>query len=485
MSIRQWIVLLLLLGSCVNVVTSAANGKARKFVTLNEGTRKIELYWIHPQTRDAVIMSNPDIMPGADFPLDSFIGHAFEAREMKCKQDLGSCKKCAFKVSSNDDQRVHVNEDFECEFVDNKIKARKEATDLVGGCHEEALARVSSVSASGDEDVIAGAMKELVACVQGGVSSKLEEINEEIAFQASVRRDIAANLENYTCLDDGLDSSDTVEEQMWIHDRDVASKRRKVSVMLDRPASKIHLIENFISPEECKAMEDSAAVSLHHATVADGKGGSQLSDNRKAMQAGIKVPWKKELSGDHIAGLSRRVYDYTNDVLDLGIEEFGQEDLMSIQYFGRGFNDTEPDRYTPHCDGECVGLPHKLGTRMATMVMYCDVADRGGHTNFRNAGVHIKPLVGSAIFFSYIDPETRTMDSGFTEHSGCPVFEGEKKIVTQWIRLGVDSENPWDSFNTLGIKHSVAQQYSEGEEYEEEEDDEDEDEESQDGEDEL
>jgi hypothetical protein len=26
--------------------------------------------------------------------------------------------------------------------------------------------------------------------------------------------------------------------------------------------------------------------------------------------------------------------------------------------------------------------------------------------------------------------------------------EGEKKIVTQWVRLGVDDENPWNSFNT-------------------------------------
>lgn len=91
---------------------------------------------------------------------------------------------------------------------------------------------------------------------------------------------------------------------------------------------------------------------------------------------------------------------------------------------------------------------------MATMVMYCTVADRGGHTNFRNSGVHVKPRTGDAIFFSYIDPETLTMDNGFTEHSGCPVYEGDKKIVTQWIRLGVDTENPWDSFNTLGIKLS-------------------------------
>lgn len=73
-----------------------------------------------------------------------------------------------------------------------------------------------------------------------------------------------------------------------------------------------------------------------------------------------------------------------------------------------------------------------------------------------NSGLHIVPRKGSATFFSYIDPDTMKMDNGFTEHSGCPVVEGEKKIVTQWVRLGVDEENPWDSFNTLGIKVSDA-----------------------------
>ena len=109
-----------------------------------------------------------------------------------------------------------------------------------------------------------------------------------------------------------------------------------------------------------------------------------------------------------------------------------------------------------HCDGDCTGLPHKPGTRMATMVMYCKLPSQGGSTNFRNSIVHVKPVVGNAIFFSYIDPLTKRMDKGFTEHSGCPVYEGEKKIVTQWIRYGVDLENPWDSFNTLGIKKTDA-----------------------------
>ena len=65
-----------------------------------------------------------------------------------------------------------------------------------------------------------------------------------------------------------------------------------------------------------------------------------------------------------------------------------------------------------------------------------------------NAGIHIKPKKYAATFFTYIDPNTMIVDDGLTQHSGCPVFEGEKRIVTQWIRLGVDKENPWDSFDT-------------------------------------
>ncbi len=129
---------------------------------------------------------------------------------------------------------------------------------------------------------------------------------------------------------------------------------------------------------------------------------------------------------------------------------------MSIQYFGRGPEDEKPDRYMPHCDGDCNGMLFKPGNRMATIVMYCEIPKVGGATNFRNSGIHIKPKKYAATFFSYIDPDMMKMDDGFTQHSGCPVVEGEKKIVTQWVRLGVDEENPWNSFNTLGIKYSDA-----------------------------
>lgn len=289
----------------------------------------------------------------------------------------------------------------------------------------------------------------MAKCVEESVTDMIIKANEEIQFQAKLRHNLAENFENYTCADNNLPGSSPVRSEYWNHLR---SFPRQVDVLLDRPASKVHVIKKFISPDECAAMEETSAERLHKATVADGKGGSKFSESRKARQAAIRIPWKEEESGNLLTKISRRVYDYTDHVLKLGIDEHGQEDLMSIQYEGRGIEDKEPDRYMPHCDGTCKGYPHRDGQRMATVVMYCTVPKIGGATNFRKAGLHVVPEEGSATFFSYIDPETFLTDNEFTEHSGCPVIEGEKKIVTQWIRRGVDSQNPWTSFNTLGIK---------------------------------
>ncbi|KAG7350667.1 prolyl 4-hydroxylase alpha subunit [Nitzschia inconspicua] len=425
---------------------------SRAIQIINESGSRLEVYWVHPQTREGSLMSSPHVMNGATFPLNSYVGHEFEIRELpsqktgECKSEDQTCRSVYFAVSENDEQIITIHKDMELEFVDDKIRAKKEAGDLVKECQENAKQLLATDAEK--------ALGMLVKCVEDGVAATLAKANEEVSFQASIRKGMAEFMENYTCTDPDLDTSDSLRDETWTMARD--GKPRPVSILLDRPASKIHVIRNFISQAECDAMEASAKPQLHRATVADGKGGSQYSEHRKAMQAGITVDWSKEAKGDHIAILSRRVYDYNNYVLGLDIDEHGQEDLMSIQYFGRGENDTAPDRYTPHCDGDCTGAPHKEGTRMATMVMYCTIPEVGGHTNFRNAGVHVKPEMGSAVYFSYIDPDTLATDNGFTEHSGCPVLVGEKKIVTQWIRRGVDTENPWDSFNTLGIKISEA-----------------------------
>lgn len=450
---------LLSISSFSLIITIVCSGRStsRHISILNNSGRPVQIFWVHPDTGEGVLMSEPHVVSGADFPLDSFVGHTFEARELPSKKTgecknyedgPGVCRRALWSVSDNDNQVANITDTFELVFVDNKIKARAEAGDLVNACQE--TAKQSLLEAGSDTDKTQKAIDDLMACVHSGVAIALEKVNEEIGFQAAVRKDIAATLENYTCVDDTLNSTKDLREETW----DYLNDEYIIHIKHDRKASQIHVIDDFIREDECEMMKELAKPTLHRAAVADGKGGSQVSNNRKAMQAGVGVPWHEEQNDHPVARLSRRVYDYTNRVLNLNISEFGQEELMSIQYFGRGRNDSEPDQYTPHCDGDCTGLPHAFGQRMATMVMYCDVADEGGHTNFRNAGVHVKPEKFSSVFFSYMDPEARVMDTGFTEHSGCPVYTGHKTIVTQWIRLGVDTQNPWDSFNTLGIKYS-------------------------------
>ena len=331
-----------------------------------------------------------------------------------------------------------IQEGLEVEHTDSKTIASKSASSLLDDCKSTAKKELAS-----DPESAVSILESLTGCVQKGIAKEIEIANEEIAFQAKVRKDMAELVENYTCADETMNTTEAKRTEYW--------GGRKVDVMIDRPASKVHTIQNFLTEDECKAVEAAAAPILHDATVADGSGGSKLSESRKAKQAGIKVHWEKEAGGDLIARLSRRVYDYVNHVLPFEIQENGQEDLMSIQYFGRGPEDEAPDRYMPHCDGDCNGLAFKPGNRMATVVMYCDIPKVGGATRFRNSNVHINPKKYAATFFSYIDSESMKMDSGFTEHSGCPVVEGEKKIVTQWVRLGVDDENPWNSFNTCEL----------------------------------
>ena len=337
---------------------------------------------------------------------------------------------------------IHILQDMEVEIEDSDTKAQDITYSITSRCEDKVRQQIKSNNMSPNDAIDA-----FVSCSQPLIASKIEQANKDIKDEVNIRLDMAGQWENYTCADFDLPTSTPKSEHIWNYQ----GKGHQVGVLLDRDAAKIHYVKNFITPEECAAIEAAAAPTLHKATVADGAGGSELTKSRKALQAGVRVPWEDEEAGDLIAAVSRRLYTYVNEATGYNIQEAGQEDLMSIQYFGRGLDDPEPDRYMPHCDGQCDGLKFQTAGRVATMVMYCHAPEKGGATNFRNAGIHVVPQAGTAAFFSYLGSDGRT-DDRLTEHSCCPVLEGNKKIAVQWLRLGVDEENPWNAFNTLNVR---------------------------------
>lgn len=323
---------------------------------------------------------------------------------------------------------------------------RSQCTDQAKAALDRLQLHSPSNSSIIETELASSTLTDYALCVESNLTRELQQKFDESDFQfEALEQGFAFEYDDYTCADFDLPTSSTIRNETWSN----KEKLYQVGILHERPRSQIHIIPDFITEEECRAFEEASLDDLHVAVVADGKGGSEYTADRKAMQAGIAVPWDKENEGHPITTLSRRVFDYVNHVTGLGIQVNGQEEIMSIQYTGRGTNDTEPDRYKPHCDGECDGRPLQLGGRFATMVMYCTIPMKGGATNFPYAGVHVVPKLGAATFFSYIGFDDLINDKGFTTHSGCPVYEGEKKIVTQWVRYGVDDKHPWDSYDLL------------------------------------
>ena len=125
----------------------------------------------------------------------------------------------------------------------------------------------------------------------------------------------------------------------------------------------------------------------------------------------------------------------------------GQEPINAVYYKDDG------DQYRPHCDGECNGGRYSIGTRLATGLSYCEVADVGGYTLFTRSGLKVVPKPRQMLFFGYMfDHATpgEKMDHGFTEHTGCPLRRGKKWIATMWYREGVDAQKNWEFFSRRG-----------------------------------
>ena len=72
------------------------------------------------------------------------------------------------------------------------------------------------------------------------------------------------------------------------------------------------------------------------------------------------------------------------------------------------------------------------GPRIMTFMIYLASIDVGGSTLFPQAGISVKPEMGSALFWFNMGPQNN-YDSRI-RHMGCPVLHGNKWIANKWIK---------------------------------------------------
>ena len=141
--------------------------------------------------------------------LDSYVNHTFLVRELPDEESgtcnpgtayaapsLAPCKTVYVTVNDHDDQVIHIMKDMEVEVEDSDSKARVITDSITSKCQAEVKQQIQTQNMSPDEAVDA-----FVVCASPLVTSHFEESNKEIKEQASLKMDLAAQWEDYTCAD--------------------------------------------------------------------------------------------------------------------------------------------------------------------------------------------------------------------------------------------------------------------------------------------
>jgi hypothetical protein len=104
-------VLIISLCFVIAVGQGSAASSHRDVVLINEAGVATEVHWIDSSSRNAVLLSDPGgIRNGGQMPLNSYVGHEFEIREMpspqtgNCDNEDNVCRTAHFIVSDSNDQ---------------------------------------------------------------------------------------------------------------------------------------------------------------------------------------------------------------------------------------------------------------------------------------------------------------------------------------------------------------------------------------------
>jgi hypothetical protein len=411
---------------CLPAEAKAAPPTSIKMRIFNHAGAPIDLYWINtfqksevPGELNLVQQTEGAIRNASDFSINSYNTHEFLVRFSNHKKGV----EARFKKGPRE-ERITVYYSKEKGMYVKQVTKLEELVDTV---------RDAAKSCNKNDD------DEFSACVGGAVIKDVQDVVDSKSQLIKYRNLMSDKLRNYTCSDTELETSEALSS----YTIDLSGESYTVNSLLDSSHAKIWVVNDLLGDDECNVLMNHARPRLQRATTARQDGTSEISESRKAWQAGYKFSSAKP-EDDKLYSLYKRVVDITNKHTGYNLGLDGQDGLTVIKY-------NPADQYKPHCDGDCDGAAFNSGGRVATAVMYCKVADVGGATTFTKADVFVKPERNSATFFSYKGPDGR-MDEGYTEHSGCPVIEGEKWIATFWMREGVSKENPGSLYDPTGIK---------------------------------
>jgi prolyl 4-hydroxylase len=179
----------------------------------------------------------------------------------------------------------------------------------------------------------------------------------------------------------------------------------------------ISVIGGLFTEDECELLMAMARTRLQTGLTVDMNTGDNIVHSARVCDA----MFFKKGEDSFIIDLEGRL------AVIAGVDRGQLENLQVLKYDVGGLYSPHFDFFDPEQPG-AETLMKRGGQRISTIVVYLKVPILGGSTVFPELHLEIFPVVGSGLYFKYPFLEKSTL------HGGDPVIEGEKWILTAWIR---------------------------------------------------
>lgn len=197
---------------------------------------------------------------------------------------------------------------------------------------------------------------------------------------------------------------------------DVGDRQANVVMIMQDP--NIAIIDNFLSPDECKQIIEMSGPSLARSTVANRE---QHTDDVSDIRTSDGTHFYRN-QFPLIGVIDERIARLTSIPATHG------ESLQILRYNIDGKYEPHHDWFDPN-DSSTPSRIASGGQRIATVVLYLNDVEQGGDTAFPSLKLQVKPKTGRALFFEYQNNDERC------KHGGSPVKQGTKWIATKWLRV--------------------------------------------------
>jgi prolyl 4-hydroxylase len=193
----------------------------------------------------------------------------------------------------------------------------------------------------------------------------------------------------------------------------------RVLARMDQPV--IAVLEGVLSADECGELIALARPRLTPSTVVDPETGKDtVAEYRDSLGM-----FFRPRETPFIEGLERRFATIMNAPLENG------EGLQVLRYGPGAKSEPHFDFLIPSNAANRASLA-RSGQRTSTLIVYLNNVSAGGETVFPEAAFRASALRGNGLYFEYAN--SRGQVDHRSLHAGAPVAEGEKWVLTKWVR---------------------------------------------------